>query len=435
MRWDRNYNAPEPAINDPVIIPAYGVTDEERARWNAKQDRLEYDTNPITGSDKMLTSGAVYTALEAYKVQTVQLCQNYFWGQVGGLAQIVDQCESASAQSAGYAADSQSNSYDSEAWAKGTRNGVPVTDIDPAYHNNAKYYAETGNAGIIQDNQTSVSTTWSSSKISTNMQTIDNKATIAGNKADGAVVALTQLSEDIQDELDVKADLENGKVPASQLPSYVDDVTEGYYDEEETHKFYKESTFTTEIPAERDKIYVDLTTLKEYRWTGTVYARLNAGLVLGEIVGTAYEGSKGKTNADNIVAIQAMIPSGASSSDKLVKHSELPVIPTVPTISVVNSGTASATTIAAQYIVIDNTSYPIKGTEYMEQSVTLSTAATTDVVFLNSALTSNRAIDYSCSQWGIFPEDVVLDSVNNTVTVTMPKVDTAVTVTVRIYLR
>jgi len=31
---------------------------------------------------------------------------------------------------------------DSEAYAKGTRNGVPVENGDPAYHNNSKYYAE-----------------------------------------------------------------------------------------------------------------------------------------------------------------------------------------------------------------------------------------------------------------------------------------------------
>ena len=31
---------------------------------------------------------------------------------------------------------------DAEAWARGTRNGTDVPDTDPAYHNNAKYYAE-----------------------------------------------------------------------------------------------------------------------------------------------------------------------------------------------------------------------------------------------------------------------------------------------------
>lgn len=41
------------------------------------------------------------------------------------------------------AADSASaDALDSEAWAKGTRGGSPVGSSDPAYHNNAKHYAE-----------------------------------------------------------------------------------------------------------------------------------------------------------------------------------------------------------------------------------------------------------------------------------------------------
>lgn len=36
----------------------------------------------------------------------------------------------------------QDYTYDSEAWAVGTRGGVPVPSTDPAYHNNAKYYAD-----------------------------------------------------------------------------------------------------------------------------------------------------------------------------------------------------------------------------------------------------------------------------------------------------
>lgn len=36
--------------------------------------------------------------------------------------------------------------YDSEAWAKGTRAGVPVASTDPTYHNNSKYYADQGAA-------------------------------------------------------------------------------------------------------------------------------------------------------------------------------------------------------------------------------------------------------------------------------------------------
>ena len=53
-----------------------------------------------------------------------------------------------------------------------------------------------------------------------------------------------------------------GKVPSTQLPSYVDDVLE--YDSAET--------FPT--PGERGKIYVAVDTNEQYRWGGTFYIRL-----------------------------------------------------------------------------------------------------------------------------------------------------------------
>lgn len=95
----------------------------------------------------------------------------------------------------------------------------------------------------------------------------------------------------------------DGKVPASQLPSFVDDVLEGYLNATDG-KFYEENTYTTEIPAEGGKIYVDLATSKTYRWGGSAYAEISASIALGETQGTAYEGSKGKANADAIAALQ-----------------------------------------------------------------------------------------------------------------------------------
>lgn len=64
---------------------------------------------------------------------------------------------------------------------------------------------------------------------------------------------------------------DSGLIPSAQLPSYVDDVIEGYYYD---GQFYKESEHTTVITAETGKIYVDLTDPNNpvsYRWTGTVY--------------------------------------------------------------------------------------------------------------------------------------------------------------------
>ena len=106
-----------------------------------------------------------------------------------------------------------------------------------------------------------------------------------------------------------------GKVPASQLPSFVDDVLEGYLNATDG-KFYEENTYTTEIPAEGGKIYVDLATGKTYRWGGSAYAVISETLALGETQGTAYEGSKGKANADAIAAHTGNSDIHVTTSDK-----------------------------------------------------------------------------------------------------------------------
>jgi len=74
-----------------------------------------------------------------------------------------------------------------------------------------------------------------------------------------------------------------GKVPSSQLPSFVDDVIEvADYDH-------------LPITGESGKIYVTLDTNKTYRWTGSGYAEISESLALGETSSTAYRGDRGKT--------------------------------------------------------------------------------------------------------------------------------------------
>ena len=84
-----------------------------------------------------------------------------------------------------------------------------------------------------------------------------------------------------------------GKVPASQLPSYVDDVLE----------FDNKASFPA--TGESGKIYISKNDNKTYRWSGTAYVEISASLALGETAATAYAGNKGKQNADNIAAIIA----------------------------------------------------------------------------------------------------------------------------------
>lgn len=79
----------------------------------------------------------------------------------------------------------------------------------------------------------------------------------------------------------------SGKVPSTQLPSYVDDVLE--FDNR------------TGFPAtgEAGKIYVAKDTNKTYRWSGTAYVDIAGGVALGETGSTAYRGDRGKTAYDH----------------------------------------------------------------------------------------------------------------------------------------
>lgn len=80
-----------------------------------------------------------------------------------------------------------------------------------------------------------------------------------------------------------------GKVPADQLPSYVDDVKE----------FENKAAFPE--TGESDKIYVDIDTGSIYRWSGTQYIQINASVASADtavklatarkIAGVPFDGS------------------------------------------------------------------------------------------------------------------------------------------------
>ena len=98
---------------------------------------------------------------------------------------------------------------------------------------------------------------------------------------------------------------ENGKVPAGQLPSYVDDVIDVYatYDVSDTNevtniKLYTGENHTTAVVGEAGKSYNDITPDHpgyQFRWSGTTWVQIvSGGLIIGEITGTAFDGAKGK---------------------------------------------------------------------------------------------------------------------------------------------
>ena len=105
----------------------------------------------------------------------------------------------------------------------------------------------------------------------------------------------------------------NGKVPSSQLPSYVDDVIEGY---KSGADFFEDSAHTAskKITGETGKIYVDLSTNVTYRWSGTAYVEISASLALGETEATAYRGDRGKIAYDHSQSAHARTDATAVAS-------------------------------------------------------------------------------------------------------------------------
>ena len=98
---------------------------------------------------------------------------------------------------------------------------------------------------------------------------------------------------EINAKLSAKADLVDGVVPASQLPSYVDDVLE----------YASLSVFPP--TGESGKIYVATDTNLTYRWGGSQYVEVSQSLALGETASTAYAGDKGKAVTDALAAHKA----------------------------------------------------------------------------------------------------------------------------------
>ena len=87
----------------------------------------------------------------------------------------------------------------------------------------------------------------------------------------------------------------NGKVPSSQLPSYVDDVIDVAMASDLASATDKSGAT---IKPETGKIYIDdigdNASNKTYRWSGTTYVVISETLALGETSSTAFDGARGK---------------------------------------------------------------------------------------------------------------------------------------------
>lgn len=167
-----------------------------------------------------------------------------------------------------------------------------------------------GNADAVQDNLDNHTSDTSNphkvTKSQIGLGSVENKssATIRGEITSSNVTSAlgyTPLNSTVKGSANGVAELdENGLVPASQLPSYVDDVLE-----------YTSISVFPET-GESGKIYLDTDANKQYRWSGSGYAEISPSIALGETSSTAYRGDRGKIAYDHSQTAHA--PSNAEAN-------------------------------------------------------------------------------------------------------------------------
>lgn len=114
------------------------------------------------------------------------------------------------------------------------------------------------------------------------------------------VLGYTPINSNLKGAANGIAELDaSGKVPASQLPSYVDDIIE-----------IDSSEVITD--GEAGKIYVNTDNNKTYRWSGSSLVEISASLALGETSSTAYRGDRGKAAYEHSQSAHA--PSNAEEN-------------------------------------------------------------------------------------------------------------------------
>ena len=185
----------------------------------------------------------------------------------------------------------------------------------------------------------------------------------------------------------------DGKVPASQLPSYVDDVLEGYY-VDETHfaEKYIEATPVYYTP-EKGKIYVDISkdtkySGKTYRWSGTKYSVISETLALGEVTGTAYDGGKGKKTTNTVNSLSNELVSRLDRVEQTAEGLKI-----VYSKSIKNNNTNLYNTPSPVALVLNNASKTANGSMSSADKVKLDETLPNRITELTNNVYTKKEID------------------------------------------
>ena len=143
-----------------------------------------------------------------------------------------------------------------------------------------RYYTESETNNLLAA-KANTSHTHSAANITSGTLALDRIPTITDAKIQG--MSASKLS---------------GTIPQANLPSYVDDVLE----------YNGRSNFPEN--GESGKIYVDTSTNKTYRWSGSGYTEISASLALGTTSSTAFRGDYGNTAYQHATAKGSAFASG-----------------------------------------------------------------------------------------------------------------------------
>jgi hypothetical protein len=159
----------------------------------------------------------------------------------------------------------------------------------------------------------------------------------------GQITGTLSNQTDLNTALGLKADLVGGKVPSSQLPSYVDDVVE--------------VANYAALPAtgETGKIYVTIDTNYIYRWTGSVYVEIkDSSAVWGAITGTL----SNQTDLQNALNAKFDDPTGDATQyiDGTGALQTFPVLASADKLILVVRNTSGATITKGTVVYINGAS-------------------------------------------------------------------------------
>ena len=267
------------------------------------------DSAPTENSSKPVTSGGVYTAIAGITLS----------GLGAGSAAVLNAPSTGNAGNTEVVLGSDTrltdarNAADVYDWAKASSkpsyNYSEIGNTPTLGTAAALNVAATGNAGtseVVKGNDTRLTDARNAADVYS-WAKASTKPTYTANEV-GAIPSTDKGAVNGVAELDA-----NGLVPASQLPSFVDDVRTGTASgvTQTAAGTYSATGFiltgeSTQAAMEVGVTYVDTTSNIQYRWTGTSTNLVSMGsnLALGETNMTAYAGNKGKANADAISAIK-----------------------------------------------------------------------------------------------------------------------------------